>query len=162
LLGVCNVKTASVLMTLAVAFTSTTAIAQNTTSCPMLPSGSQLQWEQQVQSDFIVCKAQDANGRDVLNLMLMQRDPDLLLSRSLRAEKGVLGGASFHWYKMDTGGQNLPGQDLRRISVVKLDKNRYAQVWINAADAAELSAMQQLAGNLGMNQLGLANAVPNN
>jgi len=130
--------------------------AQQATQCPLLPSGSSLHWEERQQSDFIVCKAVTADGRDVLNVMLTARDPDLVLNRALRAEKGSFAGEGFYWYKPDLGGRDVPGLDSRRITTVKLSRNHYAQIWIDAADANELATLQQLTGNLGNTAQGLA------
>lgn len=124
------------------------ASAQQATQCPLLPSSSGLQWQEQAQSDFIVCKASTGDGRTVLNVMLTARDPALTLSRALRAEKGSFAGESLYWYKPDMGGRELPGLDARRITTVKLARNRYAQIWIDADDVNELAALQQLTGNL--------------
>ena len=123
--------------------------AQQAGQCPQLPAGSGLQWEQQAQSGFVLCKAATEDGRTVLNLMLTTRDPDLALNRSLRAEKGEFSGEALYWYRLDMGGRELPGMESRRITTVKLAKDRYAQIWIDAGDAAELASLQQLTGTLG-------------
>lgn len=125
------------------------ASAQQAGQCPMLPSGSGLQWQEQAQSDFIVCKATTGDGRTVLNVMLTARDPGLSLVRALRAEKGSFAGEELYWYKLDMGGRDMPGLETRRITEVKLGRNRYAQIWIDAGDVAELASLQQLTGTLG-------------
>ncbi|WP_313401847.1 hypothetical protein [Stenotrophomonas sp.] len=137
---------------------SSTALAQQAEQCPTLPADSGLHWDQQTQSDFIVCKASTSDGRTVLNMMLTARDPDMAFNRSLRAEKGSFGGESMHWYKLDMGGRDLPGLESRRITVVKLDKNRFAQIWIDAADTAELGNLQNLTQTLSLNSSALAGA----
>lgn len=124
------------------------ASAQQAGQCPPLPSSSRLHWEEQAQNDFIVCKATTEDGRTVLNVMLTARDPALTLSRSLRAEKGSFAGEDLYWYKPDMGGRDLPGLEARRITTVKLAKNRYAQIWIDAGDVNELAALQQMTSNL--------------
>ena len=50
-----------------------------------LPASSGLQWQQQVQSGFLICRAATGDGREVLSLMLTQRDPDIPLQRPLRS-----------------------------------------------------------------------------
>ena len=130
--------------------------AQQAGQCPQLPAGSGLQWEQQAQSGFVLCKAATEDGRTVLNLMLTTRDPDLPLNRSLRAEKGEFSGEALYWYRLDMGGRELPGMESRRITTVKLAKNRYAQIWIDAGDVSELATLQQLTGNLSDGAMGLA------
>ena len=154
--GECEVKTACFVSAALLLAASATATAQSTAQCPSLPSDSGLHWEQQAQTDFIVCKATTEDGRPVLNMMLTPRDPDMLLNRSLRAEKGSFAGESLHWYKLDMGGRDLPGLESRRITVVKLDKNHYAQIWIDAADTGELGNLQALTQTLNLNPSTLA------
>ncbi len=149
-------KTACLVSAVLLLATSTTVAAQSTTQCPSLPSSSGLHWEQQTQSDFIVCKATTEDGRSVLNMMLTSRDPDLGLNRALRAEKGSFAGENLQWYKLDMGGRDVPGLESRRITVVKLDKNRYAQIWIDAADTGELGTLQSLTQTLNLNPSALA------
>jgi len=127
---------------------SATASAQQAGQCPLLPPNSGLQWQEQAQSDFIVCKATTGDGRTVLNVMLTARDPALTLARALRAEKGSFAGQELYWYRLDMGGRDLPGLEARRITTVKLARNRYAQIWIDAGDVGELASLQQLTGTL--------------
>lgn len=154
--GECEVKTARTAVAALLLTACAGAHAQSSAQCPSLPSSAGLHWEQQTQSDFIVCKATTEDGRAVLNMMLTARDPALGLNRPLRAEKGEFGGESMYWYKLDMGGRDLPGLESRRISVVKLDKNRYAQIWIDAADNAELASLQTLTQTLNLNPSALA------
>ena len=145
-LGECMVKSVRVLACSLLLAGS--ASAQQAGSCPQLPAGSGLQWEPQAQSDFVLCKAVTEDSRTVLNVMLTPRDPDLALSRNLRAEKGSFSGESLYWYHLDMGGRDLPGLESRRITTVKLGKRRFAQIWIDAGDVNELATLQQLTGNL--------------
>ncbi len=136
--------------------TAATVSAQQAPQCPSLPSGSGLHWEAQAQNDFVLCKAATEDGRTVLNVMLTLRDPALALSRALRAEKGSFGGEALYWYHPDMGGRALPGLESRRITTVKLGKDRYAQIWIDAADTGELATLQELTGTLRPGSVGLA------
>ena len=70
-------------------FAAAQAAAQAPSECPSLPASSGLQWQQQVQADFLVCRASTADGREVLSLMLSARDPAIPLNRSLRQEKAA-------------------------------------------------------------------------
>ncbi|WP_305804434.1 hypothetical protein [Stenotrophomonas sp. YIM B06876] len=149
-------KTASVFSGLLLALASPAALAEPAAGCPSLPANANLHWEAQVQSDFIVCKATTDDGRAVLNMMLGSRNPDLPLNRPLRAEKGGFAGEPLYWYRLDMGGRDLPGLESRRITVVKLDKKRYAQIWIDAADSSELGLMQGLTQSMHLNPSALA------
>ncbi|AWH54273.1 hypothetical protein C1924_14330 [Stenotrophomonas sp. ESTM1D_MKCIP4_1] len=126
------------------------AAAQAPVECPSLPASSGLQWQEQAQPGFVVCRAATADGREVLSLMLSQRDPGIPLSRSLRQEKGSFGGESMYWYQPDLGGQEPPGYAERRISVVKLDKGRYAQIALYPGSTEELGSLQQLAQGMSL------------
>ncbi|WAC64541.1 hypothetical protein OVA13_07230 [Pseudoxanthomonas sp. SL93] len=127
---------------------SAPAWAQQTPPCPTLPTNAELQWEQRGDHSYIACKAVTADGRQVLNVMLTSRDPKISLERGLRAEEGNFSGREMYWYRPDLGGRNMPGMESRRITVVKLGKDQYAQVWINAESPAELATLRSLAQQL--------------
>ncbi|HGK7306014.1 TPA: hypothetical protein ACJ509_003930 [Stenotrophomonas maltophilia] len=131
-------------------FAAAQAAAQAPVECPSLPASSGLQWQEQAQADFVVCRAATADGREVLSLMLSQRDPGIPLSRPLRQEKGSFGGESMYWYQPDLGGQQPPGYAERRISVIKLDKGRYAQIALYPGSTQELGSLQQLAQGMSL------------
>ena len=151
-----RVKTVSIVSSLVLLSASAVALAQPVADCPSLRANSGLQWDRQVQNDFILCKAVTEDGRQVLNLMLTSRDPDLPLSRNLRQEKGSFAGESLYWFTPDMGGRALPGLESRRITVVKLGRNRYAQIWIEAADRAELATLQSMTQGMTLNPGALA------
>jgi hypothetical protein len=127
------------------------ASAQSPSGCPSLPSGSDLQWQEQVTSSFVLCKASTADGREVMSLMLSSRDPEIPLARPLRQEKGTFAGEALYWYQPDLGGQQPPGYATRRVTVVKFDKNRYAQISLYASDAGELGSLQSMARGMNLN-----------
>lgn len=116
--------------------------------CPPLPANSGLQWQEQAASGFLVCRASAADGREVLTLMLTRTNPDIPLQRALRQEKDSFGGESMHWYRPDLGGQEPPGYAERRISVIKLQKDHYAQLALYPRGSEELGSLQQLTRSL--------------
>lgn len=125
------------------------ALAQQaTTRCPSLPSTSGLQWQERAGAGFIACKAVTEDGRQSLNVMLTSRDPGIRLSRSQRAETGVFSGNELHWYVPELAGRDPATAASRRITVVELGKDQYAQVWIDAGSPEELGQLQSLAGQL--------------
>lgn len=113
-------------------------------ACPALPPQSTLQWEHKVQAGFIVCRAM-SDGRQVFGLMLSQDKPELRLARSNRAEPGAFGGHGMYWYKPDAAGTPV---DTRRVAVVELGEDRYAQIWIDATTEAEIPRLQGLVQGL--------------
>lgn len=141
---------------LSLSLSAATASAQSPTECPSLPASSGLQWQQQAQAEFLLCKASTNDGREVLSLMLSTRNPDVPLTRPLRQEKGLFAGESLYWYQPDLGGQQPPGYENRRITVVKFDKNRYAQIALYAGDAQELGSLQSLTQGMNLTPTAVA------
>ena len=89
-----------------------------------------------------------ADGRQVLNVMLTSRDPRISLERRVREEEGTFSGEDVYWYRLDLGGRDMPGMQSRHITVVELDNDRYAQVWINAESPEELGTLIALTEQL--------------
>lgn len=139
------------ILALCLSLSPVAALAQQSFQCPALPATSDLQWEQRIDREFIACKAVTQDGRQVLNVMLTSKNPDISLSRPLRAEEGGFSGKELYWYRPDLAGRSLPDIESRRITVVKLGKDHYAQVWINAGSQEELSSLQSLARQLDVN-----------
>lgn len=143
-------------VSLCLLLSATVAAAQATAECPALPADSGLQWKEQAENNYLSCKATTADGREVLSLMLTQRDPDIPLSRPLRQEKGSFAGETMYWYSPDLGGQQPPGYAQRRMTIVKLDKNRYAQIALYPGDAVELGSLQNLTRGMNINSSAVA------
>ncbi|MFC6839278.1 hypothetical protein [Xanthomonas theicola] len=141
------------LLGLPAVLTAASAMAQH---CPPLPPRAKLQWNERSDTGFIVCRATAADGRQVLGMMLTSRDPNIPLARNLREEKTSIAGESAHWYRPDLGGADLPGLASRRVAVVELGKDRYAQIWIDASDAQELQSLQALVQGLDVRPTSLA------
>ena len=116
--------------------------------CPTLPASSGLQWEERASTGFLACKAQSADNGKSMNLLLTSRDPDLRLSRSRREEPGVFSGQALHWYVPELAGQDESMVASRRITMVELGKDQYAQIWLDAESPEALAELQVLAGQL--------------
>lgn len=116
--------------------------------CPPLPAGSGLQWQQQQRDSYLLCRATDADGEAVLNIMYTEREPDIPTPRSLREEKGTFAGSELYWYRQQIAGSDPASEALRRITVTELGKRQHAQLWINARDPAQLQQLIQLTGQL--------------
>lgn len=144
------------LVVLGLSLAAGSASAQSAAKCPALPADSNLQWQETAQSTYVLCKAVDAGGREVMTLMLTGRDPDIPLARTLRQEKGGFAGESLYWYKPDLGGQEPPGYATRRMTVVKFDKNQYAQISLYPGDASELRSLQLLSQGMNLNPSAVA------
>ncbi len=149
-------KPAFRLVGLSLLLCAATASAQQPPTCPTLPPAAGLQWNQLAGDDYLVCKATDAEGRQVVGLMLTTKDPGIVLSRDRRAEKGQVESEPMYWYRLDLGGQKLPQMESRRLTVVQLGKNRYAQIWIDANTGNELSSMQSMIQGMDLQPASLA------
>ncbi len=114
-------KSASCLVGLSLLLATATAHASPV--CPPLPPASGLQWNELAGADYLVCKAMTADGRQVVGVMLTTRDPDMALARDRRAEKGQIRQEEFYWYKLDLGGNKVPGMESRRVTVVELGRS---------------------------------------
>ena len=125
-------------------------LAQDTlpSHCPDLPGGSNLQWDQQQRDGYLLCRAIDDNQHNAFNLMLTQQEPDLRLARSLRAEKAQFADQSIHWYRMDLADDSGEASQFRRITVSRLGKDQYAQLWFNAGNPSELQTRIEQVGAL--------------
>lgn len=132
------------------------ATAQNTAQCPSLPSDSNLQWQERASGDLLVCRASTGGGREVMSLTLTRNDPDIPLTRALRQERDSFAGERMYWYQPDLGGQEPPGFADRRISVVKIDKDRYVQLSLYPASSEERSGLQQMVRGMNLTPAAVA------
>ena len=149
-------KTVYAAVLLCLSLTAATAHAQSTAQCPSLPAASNLQWQEQATGDFLVCRATTSDGREVLSLMLTGNDPDLRFPRALRQEKDSFAGEEIYWYLPDLGGQEPPGFADRRVSVVKINKNRYAQLALYPGNSEERAGLQQMIRSMNLNPAAVA------
>ena len=126
-------------------------------ACPDLPGGSNLHWEQQQRDGYLLCRALDDSQQTAFNLMLTEQEPSLRLARSLRAEQARFANQSIHWYQMDLANDSDELAQYRRISISKLGKQRYAQLWFSASNQAEVDARIEQIGNLRLDHTLLGN-----
>jgi hypothetical protein len=127
------------------AATASDAAAQ-ATACPPLPAGSDLRWEQQTGDGFTVCRAMEGE-RQVLGLMLTA-EPTVNLRRRNREEEGMIGRYEVHWYQPEIAVQT---GERKRVTIVELGEDRYAQVWVDAASDDELRGLLTLAQGIALN-----------
>ncbi|GAB3514054.1 hypothetical protein MNQ95_01425 [Pseudoxanthomonas daejeonensis] len=122
------------------------ARAQDAAACPSLPAGSNLHWEAKAGNGFTVCRALDGE-RQVLGLMLTSQ-PTVNLLRRNREEQGTIGAHEVRWYQPEVAVQ---GSERRRITIVELGDDRYAQVWVDASNDYELQQLLSLAQGIALN-----------
>ncbi|WP_372012689.1 hypothetical protein [Pseudoxanthomonas sp. 10H] len=115
-------------------------------ACPSLPAGSTLRWEAKAGDGFTVCRALDGE-RQVLGLMLT-REPTVNLLRRNREEEGRIGTHEVHWYQPEIAAQT---GERKRITIVELGEDRYAQVWVDAGNDEELRQLLAMAEGIALN-----------
>jgi hypothetical protein len=130
---------------LAIAWAIPSAHAQEAT-CPTLPAGSTLHWQEQAGDGFTVCRALDGE-RQVIGVMLTS-EPTVNLRRRNRQEEGSIGTHEVHWYQPEIAEQI---GERKRITVVELGDDRYAQVWVDASSDDELRRLLSLARGIALN-----------
>ena len=88
---------------------------------------------------------EDEGERQVLGVMLTA-EPVTKLARRNREEQGRVGAHAVHWYLPDVA------QDVgrKRITVIELGEDRYAQVWVEASSDAELQQLLTLAQGIAL------------
>lgn len=74
--------------------------AQESGSCPRLPAGSTLQWQEIRNPDLLFCKAMDANGNQLFSVMVSRESP-FDPQRGNRAESSSINGQSTWWYRTE-------------------------------------------------------------
>lgn len=116
-------------------------------ACPPLPQAAGLHWQQSGDGNYTVCRAVDEGGRQILGVMLTSQ-PTVNLRRRNRVEEGVIAGREVHWHRPEIAD---PEAIEKRVAVVELGKDRYAQVWVDANDPAQLRRALNLAQMLALN-----------
>ena len=129
----------------AIAWATPQASAQDAT-CPALPAGSNPHWQQQAGNGFTVCRALDGE-RQVIGVMLTS-SPTVNLQRRNREEEGSIGAYEVHWYQPEIA---VSTGERKRVTIVELGDDRYAQVWVDAANDAELRQLLSLAEGIALN-----------
>ena len=130
---------------LAIAWATPQASAQDAI-CPALPAGSNLHWQQQAGNGFTVCRALDGE-RQVIGVMLTS-SPTVNLQRRNREEEGSIGAYEVHWYQPEIA---VSTGERKRVTIVELGDDRYAQVWVDAATDAELRQLLSLPEAIALN-----------
>ena len=130
---------------LAIAWATPQASAQDAT-CPALPAGSNLHWQQQAGNGFTVCRALDGE-RQVIGVMLTS-SPTVNLQRRNREEEGSIGAYEVPWYQPEIA---VSTGERKRVTIVELGDDRYAQVWVDAANDAELRQLLSRAEGIALN-----------
>jgi hypothetical protein len=125
----CLVSVVGLLLSLA----ASTSVAQSASSCPALPAGTNLHWEQSGSASLVICKALDLQGTQAFGVMMTSKEPDK--PSGAREEKTKIDGHKARWYHAQIA--NRPDAQ-NRVAVIELDDDRYAQIWIDAPSESAL------------------------
>ena len=122
------------LLAAACALGMATAAHAQSPSCPQLPAGSGLSWEQRGNDAVQICSAVDGTDREVFGLAL-SADSAFQPRRGNREERGVVAGQEIRWYRAEVA--NQPDL-LVRETLVELDRDRVAHIWVRRQSEDEL------------------------
>ena len=114
-----------------------TADAQATSQCPVLPAGSGLSWERLEGADFTFCKAmRDADGTQAFAVTISPESP-FKPRRGDRDAETVIDGRSSHWYRSELAG----AEDVAvRETLLEIDRSHVAHISLRARSDEELAA----------------------
>lgn len=120
------------------------AHAQATSPCPQLPADSGLAWTHQAAPDFDFCKAMRADGTQAFGVFIGEESPFEPKGNN-RAEAGTVDGRRIYWYRGQVAGD--PTVQVRE-TLVELDDDRVAHIWMRARNPQELAREMALAQGL--------------
>lgn len=130
---------------LLLAGTATNAAAQNAAACPSLPVGTDLTWKVLRTDTVLLCRAmRDDNGQEAFAVTLSRKSP-FKPDGDLREEQGKIQGEKFWWYRSEIAGRP---KDLVRETLVKLNSDQVAHVFIRTEDPATLGLYQGIVQSL--------------
>jgi hypothetical protein len=119
--------------------------AQNATACPSLPPDADLSWNILRTDTALLCRAiRGDNGQEAFALTLSQKSP-FKPDSNFREERGVLQGEKFWWYRGEIAGRP---KELVRETLVKLNRDQVAHVFIRTEDPATLGRYQGIVQGL--------------
>ena len=118
------------------------AQAQSGEICPVLPSGTGLEWKYLQGPDFDVCYALDAQSKQEVFGLYLGYHPSFHPSHEHRAERGYVGKHKVTWYKQGTEGAS--SAYARETSIPIGEHGYQAHVWINASTPQELKQRRAL------------------
>ncbi len=117
------------------------APAQSAATCPGLPAGSDLSWEQLAGPDFVFCRAMRADGSEAFAVTLSSDNP-FEPSRRNRAEEGSIAGQGIYWYRSEIAGDP---DAIARETLVELGDGQVAHVSLRAtSEEQKAQAMRQI------------------
>lgn len=125
-------------------FAVASAQAQPGAGCPALPDDTALDWQQRGNEAFLICSAVDAQGSEVFGLSL-SADSAFQPRRADRQERGVVAGRDIRWYRAEVGAQP---DVLVRETLVELDRDRVAHIWMRARSTDDLQRTMRLVERL--------------
>jgi hypothetical protein len=121
------------------------SVATVDNGCPTLPVDSNgLHWTSLRTESALLCRALRDDGREAFALTMTQKVGFRLESQA-REEQGRIQGRKVWWHRSEIAGQ--PNEVVRE-TLVKLDSDRIAHIYIRSENAAEVAQYQQLVQSL--------------
>lgn len=122
------------------------APAQLSPECPLLPQdAANLRWEVLRTDAALLCRALDReSGKEAFAVTLTRKSP-FRPDSALREEQGTIQGERVWWYRGEIAGRpNI----LVRETLLKVDKDQIAHVFIRTSDAEALGRYQNIVQGL--------------
>lgn len=117
------------------------AAAAQSGTCPGLPDGAGLTWEQLAGPDFVFCRALRADGSEAFAVTLSNNSPFEPIRRN-RAEQASISGQGAYWYRSELAGAP---DAIARETLVELGAGQVAHVSLRAtSEEQKAQAMQQV------------------
>ncbi len=131
---------------LALAGLAAPARAQSPTECPALPQeATDLQWSVLRTDTALLCRAiRRDSGQEAFALTLSRKSPFRPTS-DLREEEGRIHGEKVWWYRTEIAGRP---NELVRETLVKVDRDQVAHVFIRTGDKDTLGRYQTIVQGL--------------
>lgn len=108
--------------------------AQSGGECPRL-SNVQLNWEQRVRGDTLLCRAIRDDGSEAFGVSITPKAP-YELRRNNRLGPGTIDELNIYWYRGELAAQ--PGVQVRE-TMFSLGDGRSVHIWLQAASDTELA-----------------------
>lgn len=139
---------------LALAGLSSPATAQSAPECPTLPQDAgDLRWNVLRTDSALLCRAMRTDsGQEAFAVTLSRRSP-FRPESELRAEEGRIQGEKIWWYRSEIAGRP---NELVRETLLKIDRDRVAHVFIRTSDKDTLGRYQTIVQGLEFGAGGLA------
>lgn len=115
------------------------------TPCPQLPASAGVTWQDISGPGFLFCKAlRDSDGTQVLGVTFNEA-PNFRPDPTQKVGDSKIDGHDIGWYRASVAGV---ADTHVRETLIQLNDNLYAHIWLRADDVGAMNAAMQLAEQL--------------